>query len=108
LPLAQTLERMGVVKIIVGFARVGSECGANLAIVREVLEETNLQVLTGGGIRGINDLEVLRNVGVSGALIATILHTGKLTAKRIEINWFYMRFATQPHNHPLAPYSAVK
>lgn len=83
--LAKMLKKMGAAKIIIlDLARVGSEWGVNPTIVGEVLEKTNLEVLTGGGIRGINDLEELRNMGVSGALIATILHTGKLTAKELK------------------------
>ncbi len=85
LSLAETLERMGVIKIIIlDLARVGTERGVHLSIVRRVLEKTSVEVLTGGGIRGIDDLEELRNMGVSGALVATILHTGKLTAKELK------------------------
>lgn len=87
--LAKMFEEMGVIKIIIlDLARVGSERGVNLAIMREVLQETNLEVLTGGGIRGINDLETLRNIGVSAALVATVLHTGKLSAKELRSTEF--------------------
>lgn len=78
--LAENLEKMGVAKIIVlDLRRVGSEQGANLALVKEVIERTNLKVLTGGGIRNIKDLEELRRIGVSGALVATALHKGIIT-----------------------------
>lgn len=83
--LAETLEKTGVTKIIIlDLARVGTERGVNLAILQRVLKKTNVKVLTGGGIRGIKDLEELRNMGVFGALIATILHEGKLTAKELK------------------------
>lgn len=89
LSLAEMLEKMGVIKIIIlDLARVGSERGVNLAIVREILEKTNVEVLTGGGIRGINDLEALRNMGVSAALVATVLHTGRLTAEELRSTGF--------------------
>ena len=78
--LAENLEKMGVEKIIVlDLRRVGSEQGANLALMKEVIERTNLKVLTGGGIRNIEDLEELRRIGVSGALVATALHKGIIT-----------------------------
>lgn len=87
--LAETLERMGVIKIIIlDLVRVGGECGVNLTIVQEVLKKTKVKVLTGGGVRGIKDLEELRNMGVFGALIATILHTGKLAAKELKSTGF--------------------
>jgi len=87
--LAQTLEKMGVNKIIIlDLARVGAEQGVSLQIVRRVLEKTKVEVLTGGGIRGIEDLEELRSVGISGALVATVLHTGKLTEKELKSKGF--------------------
>jgi phosphoribosylformimino-5-aminoimidazole carboxamide ribotide isomerase len=85
LSLAETLEKVGVTRLIIlDLARVGAECGVNLPIVKTILEKTNAELLTGGGVRDINDLEELRCIGVSGALIATILHTGKLTARQLK------------------------
>ena len=89
LRLVETLEQMGVARIIVlDLARVGSEQGANMGVVTEVLEKTGVEVVTGGGMRGIEDLEAARELGVSGALIATALHTGKLTAAELESKGF--------------------
>jgi phosphoribosylformimino-5-aminoimidazole carboxamide ribotide isomerase len=76
---AQTLERMGVSQIILlDLDRVGSERGANLEVLKEVLKMTKAKVLVGGGIRSLQDLEELRNLGVYGALVASALHNGKL------------------------------
>lgn len=87
--LAEMLEKLGITKIIIlDLARVGAERGVDLSIVREVLEKTRVEVLTGGGVRGINDLEELRSIGVSGSLIATVLHMGKLTAKELKSSGF--------------------
>jgi len=89
LRLVETLEEMGVARVIVlDLARVGSEQGANMGVVAEVLEKTGLEVITGGGMRGIEDLEEAMDLGVSGALIATVLHTGKLTASELESKGF--------------------
>ena len=89
LRLVETLEEMGVTRIIVlDLARVGSEQGANMGVVTEVLEKTGVEVITGGGMRGIEDLEEARGLGVSGALIATVLHTGKLSAAELESKGF--------------------
>lgn len=79
-PLAETLQNIGVVKVLIlDIKRVGSEQGVNLALVKEIIERTNLEVLTGGGIRNITDLEELSEIGVSGALVATALHKGAIT-----------------------------
>jgi len=77
---AETLKEIGVEKVIIlDLRRVGSEQGPNLALVKEIIERTNLEVLMGGGIRNIADLEELRRIGVSGALVATALHKGIIT-----------------------------
>ena len=89
LRLVEALEEMGVARVIVlDLARVGSEQGANMGVVAEVLEKTGVEAITGGGMRGIEDLEEARGLGVSGALIATVLHTGKLTAAELESKGF--------------------
>ena len=76
---AQKLRKIGVNQIIfLDLDRVGTEHGINLALLRSVLEKTGVDVLVGGGIRSLQELEELRKLGVSGALVATILHNGKL------------------------------
>ncbi len=76
---AQELRKIGIDQIILlDLDRVGTEHGINLALLRSVLEKTGVEVLVGGGIRSLQELEELRKLGVSGALVATILHNGKL------------------------------
>jgi phosphoribosylformimino-5-aminoimidazole carboxamide ribotide isomerase len=76
---AQELRKIGVNQIILlDLTRVGTEQGINRALLRSVLEKTGVEVLVGGGIMSLQELEELRNLGVYGALVATILHNGKL------------------------------
>jgi phosphoribosylformimino-5-aminoimidazole carboxamide ribotide isomerase len=82
---AQELKKLGVNQIILlDLARVGTEQGINWALLRNVLEKTGVEVLVGGGIRSLQELEELRKLGVSGALVATILHNGKLKVDELE------------------------
>ena len=39
-----------------------------------------LELITGGGVRGLEDLEVLRQQGLNGVLVASALHDGTLGA----------------------------
>jgi len=83
--LAETLQKMGIAKVIIlDLRRVGSEQGVNLALVKDIIERTNLEVLTGGGIRNITDLEELSNIGVSATLVATALHKGAITPETLK------------------------
>lgn len=83
--LAQTLEEIGVKQVILlDLDRVGTERGANVDVLKKVLKKTNIKVLVGGGIRNLQDLENLRKLGVSGALVATALHNGKLEVDKLK------------------------
>jgi len=85
IPLAQKLEKTGVSQIILlDLDRVGTEYGANVKVLKEVLKKTEVKVLVGGGIRSIRELEELRNLGVYGALVATALHNGKLRVDELK------------------------
>ncbi len=76
---------MGVSQVIVlDLARVGSDEGVNIDFLKEVIAEVGVDVYVGGGVRDINDLVELRNLGVSGVLIATALHTGKITIAQLK------------------------
>ena len=86
---AEALKKMGVAKVIIlDLKRVGSEQGPNLALVKEVVERTNFEVLAGGGIRNVADLEALREIGVSKALVATALHKGIITPETLKTNGY--------------------
>jgi phosphoribosylformimino-5-aminoimidazole carboxamide ribotide isomerase len=77
--LLREFQRVGVDQIIVlDLARVGSQAGVNMPILKEVLRNMSGRVLIGGGIRDIKDLVDLKDVGVFGVLVATALHSGRI------------------------------
>jgi phosphoribosylformimino-5-aminoimidazole carboxamide ribotide isomerase len=76
----QDFKRMGVSQVIIlDLTRVGSGEGVNVDFLMKVIAEVSIDVFVGGGVRDINDLVKLRNLGVSGTLIASALHTGKIS-----------------------------
>ena len=78
--LLQDFKRMGVSQVIIlDLARVGSGEGVDVDFLKKVIAEVGVDVFVGGGVRDSNDLVELRNLGVSGTLIATALHTGKIS-----------------------------
>jgi phosphoribosylformimino-5-aminoimidazole carboxamide ribotide isomerase len=82
--LRQFIE-MGVSQVIVlDLERVGSNEGVNIDFLKKVIADVGVEVYVGGGVRDINDLVELRNLGVSGALIATGLHTGKISIEELK------------------------
>jgi phosphoribosylformimino-5-aminoimidazole carboxamide ribotide isomerase len=71
--------------IILDLNRVGSEEGVNVDLVSKAFEE-GLNVYVGGGVRDINDLIRLRDLGISGVLVATVLHSGKISIEELRQN----------------------
>jgi phosphoribosylformimino-5-aminoimidazole carboxamide ribotide isomerase len=67
--------------IAMTLARVGSGEGPDLERLRSIIVRANgRDVYAAGGVRNLADLVALRAIGAAGALVATALHTGKITA----------------------------
>ncbi|MGD0644806.1 MAG: HisA/HisF-related TIM barrel protein [Candidatus Bathyarchaeia archaeon] len=82
--LLREFKKMGVLGVIVlDLARVGSGEGVNVGFLKKVLENGSLDVYVGGGVRSIKDLVELKNLGVAGALVATALHSGKISIEEL-------------------------
>jgi phosphoribosylformimino-5-aminoimidazole carboxamide ribotide isomerase len=77
-------QRMGVDQtIVLDLARVGSEAGVNMPILKKVLRSVSGRVYVGGGVRDVKDLVELKNVGVFGVLVATALHLGRISLEEL-------------------------
>jgi phosphoribosylformimino-5-aminoimidazole carboxamide ribotide isomerase len=84
LAAASEIVDMGVKKIILlDLARVGSGQGVDLELIKEMGSTLRSKILVGGGVRDLTDLLFLKDLGVNGALIATALHTGKISMEEI-------------------------
>ena len=83
--ILRELEALGVSQIIVlDLARVGSGEGVNMAFLREVLRNIKANVFVGGGVRDVTDLVELKALGVFGVLLATALHSGKISPESLK------------------------
>jgi HisA/HisF family protein len=70
--------------IVLDLSRVGTGEGVNVDFLRKALALGGTDIYVGGGVRDISDLVELANLGVSGALVATALHTGKITVQQLK------------------------
>jgi phosphoribosylformimino-5-aminoimidazole carboxamide ribotide isomerase len=80
---AEALARLGqsgVSEVIVlDLARVGTDAGPDVALVRELRSRfPELELLAGGGVRDLADLRAVAEAGAGGALVATALHSGAI------------------------------
>jgi phosphoribosylformimino-5-aminoimidazole carboxamide ribotide isomerase len=66
--------------IVLDLARVGANRGLDVALIGRIRSAVpGITLVTGGGVRGIEDLKTLADAGCDGALVATALHEGRLT-----------------------------
>jgi phosphoribosylformimino-5-aminoimidazole carboxamide ribotide isomerase len=65
--------------IVMSLANVGANQGANVELLQEMLDFAPTKNLyAAGGVRGLDDLEQLKKMGMQGALIATALHQNQI------------------------------
>jgi HisA/HisF family protein len=70
--------------IVMTLARVGSGAGPDLVRLAAIRAAApDLRIYAAGGIRGLADLAALNGAGIAGALVATCLHDGGVTARDI-------------------------
>lgn len=71
--------------IAMTLARVGGERGPDFDRVSALLKQApDKRIYAAGGVRSIDDLEELARRKASGALIASALHDGRITAKALQ------------------------
>ena len=83
--LLREFQDMGVSQIIaLDLARVGSGEGVNTRFLKEVVRNIKAKVYVGGGVRDGKDLVKLKDIGVFGILVATALHSGKISPEELQ------------------------
>jgi HisA/HisF family protein len=66
--------------LVIDLARVGSGAGPPLDAVAQLTAALpGVEIYAGGGVRNEEDLRALESAGATGALVATVLHEGRLT-----------------------------
>jgi len=76
------MEELGAKTIIyTDISRDGMLAGPNLKAMEEMVKAVNIEVIASGGVRNIDDIRNLKNVGVSGVIVGKALYTGDLDLK---------------------------
>jgi phosphoribosylformimino-5-aminoimidazole carboxamide ribotide isomerase len=81
LNMAEQAANTGVGSILVlDLGRVGTGCGVDLGLLESMRRRLpNVRLLAGGGVLTRLDLERMRDTGCDAALVASAIHTGRLT-----------------------------
>ena len=76
----KSLQNKGVKTVVVtDISRDGAMKGPNTALYRELAERYRLQIVASGGVSSINDIEMLRETGVYGAILGKAYYTGAVS-----------------------------
>ena len=84
--IAQQAMALGVRRFIVlDLAAVGVGRGVPTLDLCRALRafDANLEIVTGGGVRGLDDLTAVAATGCDGVLVATALHDGRLSPDEV-------------------------
>ncbi len=74
LKLLNQFELGAVILLDVG--RVGSGSGIDVPFVKSAASASRHDIILGGGVRNVEDLELLETCGASGAIVASAVHDG--------------------------------
>ncbi len=78
------IEELGVKKIILlDLYKVGQKIGGIPPLYLEIREQFNGQILVGGGIKDIRDIEMYKHHNFSGVLVGTALHDGTIELEKL-------------------------
>lgn len=70
--------------IAMTLAKVGSNAGPDQHKLAQIMGKSNRQIYAAGGVRNIDDIRILKRMGIQGVLVASALHAGNLTGAEIE------------------------
>jgi phosphoribosylformimino-5-aminoimidazole carboxamide ribotide isomerase len=82
LSLAAQATAAGVATLLLlDLGRVGTGCGVDIGLLRTLRRRfPDVRLLAGGGVLTRRDLERMRDAGCDGALVASAIHTGRVSA----------------------------
>ncbi len=83
----QLLKRLNELKlggvILLELDRVGTSAGLDAQFLKEAAAASEHPLILGGGVKDDEDLKALKEIGLSGALLATALHNGRIPVARV-------------------------
>jgi len=70
--------------IILDLDRVGASTGVDSQFLSKIVSISKHNLLLGGGVRNVEDIETLEKIGIKGALVATALHNTSIPLELVQ------------------------
>ena len=81
----QSYQKKGIKDVIcTDISKDGMLEGPSFELYKEILEQCRVSLIASGGISSIQDLDDLKDLGCSGAIIGKALYEGKITLKELQ------------------------
>ena len=69
--------------ICTDIAKDGMLQGPSVDLYKEILRNTNVQLIASGGVTSVDDLHLLKEIGCEGAIIGKAIYEGQLSLKEL-------------------------
>lgn len=80
---ARKMQELGAKTIIyTDISRDGMLTGPNLKAMEEMVRAVDVEVIASGGVKSIEDIKNLKDIGVAGAIVGKALYTGDVDLKQ--------------------------
>ncbi len=84
LDLIQEYEKQGIKSVIcTDISKDGMLSGPSIALYKELISNTKIQLIASGGVSNIEDLYELSALGCEGAIVGKAIYEGKVTLKQL-------------------------
>lgn len=81
----QSYETKGIKEVIsTDIAKDGMLEGPSIELYKDIMNQTDVNLIASGGVSSINDLIELKNIGCSGAIVGKAIYEGKITLKELK------------------------
>ena len=79
LDYCKSLDEIGVSTVIcTDISRDGAMAGANRALYRELMEDSQMRFIASGGVSSLDDIRALKENGLYGAIVGKAYYTGAI------------------------------
>jgi phosphoribosylformimino-5-aminoimidazole carboxamide ribotide isomerase len=85
LDFIQDYQKKGIQSVIcTDISKDGMLQGPSFELYKEILDQTEIDLIASGGISSIEDVEELKNIGCAGAIIGKALYEGNISLKDLQ------------------------